>query len=127
MKYVDLLKISEEEAELLLDKSSIEEYEDKLLAMGIKFVAVTAGAKGAYYASERVRGYMPALDVKAVDTTGAGDIFWGTFLHFMLKAKPALDDEKALEYCIEKATRAAGLSTQKTGAVPSIPTIEEIE
>ncbi len=126
MKYVDMLKISEEEAELLLGKGSIEEYEDKLLSMGIKFVAVTAGAKGAYYASEKVRGYMPALEVKAIDTTGAGDIFWGTFLHFWLKTKPQLEDEKALEYCVAKATKAAGLSTQKTGAVPSIPCLEDI-
>ncbi len=126
MEYVDLLKISEEEAELLFGKASINEYEDKILDLGIKFVAVTAGAKGAYYASKNVRGYVPALDVKAKDTTGAGDIFWGTFLHGWLHEKPDLNVKADLETCITRATKAAGLSTLKTGAVPSIPTVDEI-
>jgi len=126
MGYVDLLKISEEEAELLFGNATIEEYEDKLLSLGIKFVAITAGAKGAYYASSYIRGYVPALDVKARDTTGAGDIFWGTFLHGWLHDKPALNDKNALEACVVRATKAAGISTLKTGAVPSIPTLKEI-
>ena len=60
---------------------------------------------------------VPAIKVKAIDTTGAGDSFVGTFA-----AKLNEGSEVAMRFgCI-----AAGLSVTKKGAQSSYPTYEEI-
>ncbi len=81
-------------------------------------VLQTLGDKGCYIkAEDRV---VPAMKVKAVDTTGAGDTFNG-----VLAAELALGKE--LEQAIQSAVRASGNSVTKKGAVSSIPYREEIE
>ena len=52
-----------------------------LLNDGPKFAAVTMGEKGSCYAAGDFCGYAEPYSVRAVDTTGAGDVFFATFLH----------------------------------------------
>ncbi len=61
----------------------------------------------------------PAIDVEAVDTTGAGDAFCGA-LAARIAAGHTLDDAVAWAIC------AGGLATTRHGAVPSLPTRDEI-
>lgn len=123
---VDFLKISEEEAALITNKSNAEDCISALLEYGIKFIAYTMGSKGAIYANKNFSGFSPAYDVKSIDTTGAGDIFYGTFLHEYLKNKIDINDEIAIKSAFAKANKAAGLSTAKKGAIPSIPFYSEL-
>ncbi|MDF2686260.1 MAG: sugar kinase, ribokinase [Clostridia bacterium] len=118
---VDLLKISEEEARMLTSENDLEVCCKKLLNYGISFIALTLGDKGAMYATKNYIGYSPAYIAKTIDTTGAGDIFWGTFIHEYLKYNIDIKDKAAIESIIIKANKAAGLSTEKKGAIPSIP------
>lgn len=78
----------------------------------------TLGDKGCYIKAEN--RIIPAMKVKAVDTTGAGDTFNG-----VLSAELALG--KSLEQAVQSAVRASGKSVTKTGAVSSIPYREEVE
>ena len=118
---VDLLKISEEEAMMLTSETDLEVCCKKLLDYGISFVALTLGPKGSMYATKDYIGYSSAYNSKTIDTTGAGDIFWGTFLYEYLKLSVDINDKAAIENITKKANKAAGLSTEKKGAVPSIP------
>lgn len=79
LPYMDVMKLSDEETALLTDESEPEQAAKRLNEMGISCVAVTLGKKGALVSvggkSEIVPGYIQP----AIDTTGAGDAFWGGF------------------------------------------------
>ena len=67
----------------------------------------------------RTEIYMEANQVKAIDTTGAGDAFNGGFSFALLKGKKIKD-------CLEFANKVAGLSTTKLGAGDSMPNLKEL-
>ncbi|THV42506.1 ribokinase [Glycomyces buryatensis] len=89
-------------------------------------VIITLGADGALVG---VPGESPvrvaALKVDAKDTTGAGDAFVGAFAAALDRAERSAD-LSALVEATEFATAAAALAVQRKGAVPSIPTLEEV-
>lgn len=98
-----------------------------ILSLGVTAVLVTDGANGINYGIGDGRGFIPAVPVKAVDTTGAGDIFFGTFLTCFLRDGAdlsALTEVHVRKY-IEKAARIAAESTKLRGAIASIPTFGE--
>lgn len=64
---------------------------------------------------------MPAFKVKAVDTTAAGDTFIGALSS---QLKPDLSN---VATALVFAQRASSLTVQGLGAMPSIPTVEQIE
>ena len=63
---------------------------------------------------------VPALPVKVVDTTGAGDTFCGVLAAY-------LDRGASLPDAMRKAAIAGSLACTKAGAQPSFPTHAEIE
>lgn len=81
---------------------------------------VTLGRRGAvgFHGAERVAA--PAIPVRAVDTTGAGDIFHAGFLYALLAGKPFRE-------ILAFSNAAAGLSCRKMGGRAGIPTLTEIE
>lgn len=122
---VDFIKVSGEEAEMMTGEREPEKAADKLLAYGIRLAAVTLAADGAYIASDRFRGYIPPYrDVKTIDTTGAGDTFWGTMMYEYLTH--GFDTPELIHRAATRAAKAAALCTTKKGAAPSIPEYSEI-
>lgn len=83
------------------------------------FLAMTLGARGAaaWVGEECV--FFPALEVEAVDTTGAGDIFHGAFIFGLLENWP-------LAKIMRFANTAAGLSCRYLGARTGIRPLAEI-
>ncbi len=100
---------------------------DALLEAGVRTVIVTKGAAGADVIAARhdtsqqrpESTSFPAIDVIAVDTTGAGDAFCGA-----LAARLAAGD--AVDEAVRWAICAGGLATTRHGAVPSLPAGQEI-
>src|SRR5882762_2546852 len=56
---------------------------EKLLASGVKRVIITLGANGSLLAGREGMEHLPAFPVKAIDSTGAGDAFIGSFAVFL--------------------------------------------
>lgn len=83
-------------------------------------VIITLEEQGCLYSIENQIKIMPSLKVKAVDTTGAGDIFHGAFTYGIAQKWP-------LEKCLKVANIAGALSVTKIGSKYSIPTKEEID
>ncbi len=82
---------------------------------------ITLGSEGALYgARDGERLHVPAVKVKAVDTTAAGDTFAGALAVARAEGRPP---GQALRF----ASAAAALSVQKEGASTSMPNRPEIE
>jgi len=110
---VDILVVNEHEAALLAHGRD--------LADLAPVVIVTHGELGAVLHRAGVGdSVVPAPNVEAVDTTGAGDTFCGALV-------AALSRGEALEEAVGFAVTAASLSVQRAGAVPSIPFRHEID
>lgn len=93
----------------------------QLLNRGVGEAILTLGAQGALYMNKREDVvYMPAVPVKAVDTTSAGDTFIGYYAAGICAGKPA---PEALRY----AGAAAALSVTRKGAQSSIPERREVD
>ena len=132
LPYIDLLKISDEETEFVGGVDNIPAFMEK---HDIKAVVLTLGADGAKYycrnsdesvTSEQVAG----RKVKAVDATGAGDAFWGSFLSkLLIDGVNSVDDitDEKLHNAMTYGNVAGSLCVQKMGGIPAIPTREEIE
>jgi len=77
-----------------------------------KLAAVTCGAKGCYYVTSdepAVARYQPAFEVKAVDTTGCGDVFHGAYAAALARGMSAPDRIRfAAAAAALKAGRAGG-------------------
>jgi fructokinase len=129
LKYADIVKVSEDEMELISGCPEIEEGSELLLQKGVALVCVTMGAKGCYYAHKNSRGHMPTYDTNVVDTTGAGDSFMGALLHGLLK--DSLDiaelDENQLRRISDYANAAGAMCAAKRGAIPAMPSHDEIQ
>ena len=127
--YVDVMKLSDEETELLTDIAEPEGAAKKLLAQGVKIVAVTLGADGALIATKDGCVHVAGFPAKMVDTTGAGDSFWGGFLHKLLESNKTLEEitlEEAAEFT-RFGNAVASLCVEKRGAIPAMPTLEEVK
>jgi 2-dehydro-3-deoxygluconokinase len=92
---------------------------DFYLRLGVRVVVLKMGADGAYLGTPDRRLRIPAHPVKAVDATGAGDTFCGSFLARILAADPP---EAAARY----AGVAAALKCTGYGAVGPIPRPEAV-
>ena len=73
---------------------------------------VTLGEKGAVLVDENKTHYFDAPSVNAIDTTGAGDSFIGTFAY-------ELSESNSPESCIKKAVEKASQSVTKKGTQSS--------
>jgi fructokinase len=127
--FAHIMKVSDEELELLTGLSDIPSAAKKMLSMGPSLLFVTAGPNGAYYFTDKHTGFIKAYKVKTIDTTGAGDAFFGAALSMLctlsLDAIKTLGSEQ-LDHILAFANAAGSLTTTKKGAIPAQPSREEI-
>ncbi|RTD99631.1 carbohydrate kinase family protein, partial [Paenibacillus whitsoniae] len=77
----DIVKVSEEELRFLTGEQQLEPAARGLAERhAITLLLVTAGGEGAYYLLDGKWGHVESFAVRTVDTTGAGDGFFGAFL-----------------------------------------------
>ena len=116
LPYLDLLFLNEVEAQQLTEATG--KTPD---ALGIADVIVTLGAKGArHFAVDGTVSDVPALTVKPVDTTGAGDTFTGYVLS-------GLDRGLPIAQAMAQAARAGALMVTRLGAADAIPDLKEVQ
>ena len=127
--FAEIIKVSREEAQMITGIESPEKAAKEICGMGSKIALVTDGGNGVTYAAQGCVRHVPAVAVKAEDTTGAGDIFFGSFISSLLKLEKPKEELQIfeIESCVERAVKTAGLSTTKKGAITSIPNEKEVD
>ena len=127
----NILKVSDEELEFLTGTADIKTALPQLFAGDVQLVLYTCGSKGAYAYTRASHAFAPCQKVRAVDTTGAGDGFIGSFLWQLSRDGVTVDKleklscKKLKEY-LDFSNRFCGLSVQKHGAIDSYPTLPEM-
>lgn len=123
LQYADIITPNESEARKIFGMNESEDINNILVKMKevlIKEVIVTLGDKGAMRFFNESVEYYPPLKVKAVDTTGAGDIF-NAMLAYMIS------NETEMKLAIEYAIIASALSVTRKGVVDAIFKLEEVK
>lgn len=127
---VDIIKLSEEELPLLTGSEDLEEGSRALEEEGIRLVMITLGAKGAFCRWQGESFTVPSVPAKVADTNGAGDTFMGAVLSRLCRRgeKPLENLERGeLEEILAFANRAASITCSRSGAIPAMPTLAEVE
>lgn len=134
LKLVDVLLVNRTEAGLLSQMSPTIEPARlalRLAEIGPPTVVVTLGAHGAIVAHRNRPKRVAACPIKAIDAVGAGDAFAGALavcwppVHAAAKAKSP-DEFVLLDAALGTASAAGAFATTKQGAIPSLPTREEV-
>ncbi len=127
----DVLKLSDEELPLLTGTDRLEEGTRALEELGVKLVLVTLGGEGVYCRWHGECWRQPGVPVKVADTNGAGDTFLGAVLSRLCRRgdKTPLEGltRAGLEDILSFANRAAALTCSRSGAIPAMPTLAELE
>ncbi len=124
----DIMKISDEETLLLTSHEGYEDAAKELFEKGVKVVVVTIGSEGAYIYNKEGGKHISGFKSQVVDTTGAGDAFWGGFLH-----KIEASDKKLEEISLEElgdfarfANAVASLCVEGNGAIPAMTEMNQV-
>lgn len=122
-------KFSLEEAQLLSGKMDLNECCDVLHEVGTKIITITLGEKGTLLSTLNSKRMIPSVPVKPIDTTGAGDAFIGCLLQQIssgINTDAILEDTDLLVKMVENANKAGAITTTNYGAIPSLPTQEQL-
>jgi ribokinase len=119
LQLVDVLTPNQTEAKVLTGRSpdagvEPDEVARDLIRAGVRQVVITLGEKGALVVTASSSKHIPAMPMRAVDTTGAGDAFNAGLA-------TALASGENLESAVEFAVVTGGLAVTKEGVIPSLP------
>ena len=113
VKCADIIKFSDDELRLYTGIEDVKTAIESIYTEGQLFV-LTLGGKGSMYYYNGQTNIIPTKKVKPVDTTGAGDAFFGTFLANIENQKW---NKENIENALIKANEAGAKTTQFLGAI----------
>ena len=127
LPYADILKVSDEEMVMLTGSDDFTEGSRILAEYGPGLVLVTLGADGVFVRMGDKTATVPGFSVKVADTNGAGDTFLGAMLMQIATRIPETDDIWGqLIEMVRYANKAASLTCSRHGAIPAMPTADEV-
>lgn len=121
---VDILTPNQSEAQIMTGIAvtgldSAQKAAQALRDKGVGTIILTMGQLGAYVLGGGMDEIIPAVPVRAIDTTAAGDTFNGALAC-------SLSAGNDLKSAIRFSTKAAAISVTRFGAQPSCPTLEDV-
>jgi fructokinase len=136
LKESHIVKLSKDEALYLVDiqQCSLQEYTHYLLKLGVTLVIITDGFNEIQVTSNTYATQHSVPEIKAIDTTAAGDSFIASFLFNITKQASAshmnlfdaIKEEKLVSESVIFAAQCGALTCQKKGAFAALPSIEEL-
>ncbi|MFP4105217.1 MAG: PfkB family carbohydrate kinase [Phycisphaerae bacterium] len=127
-----IAKVSDEEWEFITGSGEFDTGARKLLDFGVHLVVRSEGPAGASFATPKTTGHVDGFEVGCIEPTGAGDGAMAALIVELLKhwrtgITPADLDNRELTRILRQANAVGALACKKTGAIPSLPTLEEVE
>lgn len=120
LRWVDIVKPSEDDAERLFGKDTPENQIRKFLDLGVNLVILTLGKDGALVSNGKETVKFGALARDVVDTTGAGDAFWSGFYAGLVKGY-------SIRRSLNFGMAVSAYKLQYMGAVVDLPELAEFE
>lgn len=108
---IDVITPNEDEARFFSGRTEPKEMAEAFLDAGVKSVIVKLGAKGCLYADANGMTRLPALPIKAVDATGAGDNFVAGYAAKLLWGASPFEALRFANACGAICTTAVGAGT----------------
>ncbi len=135
MPFADILKVSEEELVTVSPRSGTEEAAVNDLFNRypkLRWVAVTRGPNGASLYDRHGVIHQPGFTVNPVDTTGAGDAFTAGFIVALLDYRRGGGEILSAQLgrfvpVLRFACAAGAITTTQKGAIPAMPSREQVE
>ena len=128
MGHCDILKISDNEIQWLSGK---EDYDEGIAWLreryDIPLIFLTLGKDGSRAYCGDVRTEQAGFKMNTIETTGAGDTFFGSVLHHVLEKGWRPYTKEELDEMLRFANAAAALVTTRRGALRVMPSKDEIE
>ncbi len=122
-----VIKASEEELEFLSQTADLTEPARTVWHDDLCVLIITRGKAGCRYVTATFNGDVPGFNVTVTDTTGAGDGFVAGLLKGLLEQPDAHADENRLRAVCRYANAVGALTTIQRGAIPALPTAEQVE
>ncbi len=122
-----IAKLGDDELSPLLGTEDIEEAAGALLDRSVSLALISRGEEGAFYATPRFSGNVPAFEVESVDPTGAGDAFLAATLTHLSEGPAGSFDEDLVREAVRRGAAAGALACTDFGAMRALPTKEELE
>lgn len=120
LKYLDFFMPSYEEAKKITGRNDPGDMAVFLQDEGVKTVVIKLGKNGCYVKGSKEESfYLPAYDVKEIDTTGAGDSFVAGFITGVIK-------NWDLRKCADFASAVSAYCIQSIGATSGIPGFDDV-
>lgn len=119
LSYADIVKFSEDEVEVFTESYIQNELGDKL-------VCISLGWNGSEWRYKGKSNRVPSIKVKPVDTTGAGDAFYGGVLSQLDKIPASLWTEDTLNSVFSFANVCGALNTLGRGAIDCLPDLDAV-
>ena len=129
MAHCDILKISDNEIQWLTGEEDYDKGIDWICGRfpNIQLILLSMGREGSRGYCGKVRVEVPAVtNVKAIETTGAGDTFFAGVLHHVLQWGLGPYTEEELGKMLSFANAAAAIVTTRKGALRVMPEEAEI-
>ncbi len=120
MQRADVVVISQDEAEPLLDLNDPDEIVREVIQMPTELVAVTLDDHGALISDGEQKIHHPGFDVDVVDTVGAGDAFCAGLISGVLESA-------SLEDLVTRANLCGALATTVPGDFEGLPYRDDLE
>jgi len=100
-------------------QASLENGLETLYQCGLEMAALTMGQYGCVWRSASGLHYTPAMQVQAIDTTGAGDVFHGAFIYGQLKG---WNPQRTVEF----ASAAAAITCEILGGRGAVKSEKQV-
>ena len=129
VELVDVMKVSDEESILLTGaKKVMSRLQKKFLLWDRSWLPLHWENRVFLWQQKIRKEIIKAFQTNAVDTTGAGDSFWGGVLCSILSINKPVEkmEWEEIRKCAVLGNAVAGLCVQKRGGIPAIPTKEAV-
>jgi fructokinase len=120
----DVVKLSDEDAQWLYPRKSLEATAAHILGLGTRLTVITKGAEGSQFTTPAANISIPAVKTTVADTIGAGDSYMSALILGFLTRGTEGFAPAVLEQLGHTAAAAAAITVQRPGANP--PTLEEL-